>query len=56
MKPLNYIVHGAGGIGCVVASRLATAGRKVQLVARGPHLEALQSDGLTEQNKKEFNN
>ena len=47
MKPLNYIVHGAGGIGCVVASRLATAGRKVQLVARGPHLEALQSGGLT---------
>ncbi len=47
MKPLNYVVHGAGGIGCVVAGRLADIGRKVQLVARGPHLQALQSDGLT---------
>ena len=44
---LNYIVHGAGGIGCVIASRLASAGRKVQLVARGPHLQALQTQGLT---------
>ena len=43
----NYIVHGAGGIGCVIASRLATIGRKVQLVARGPHLQALQTKGLT---------
>ncbi len=46
MKSLNYVVHGAGGIGCVIASRLANAGRKVQLVARGAHLEALRSHGL----------
>ena len=47
MTALNYIVHGAGGIGCVIASRLATVGRKVQLIARGPHLHALQTKGLT---------
>ena len=47
MKTPNYIVHGAGGIGCVIASRLASMGRKVQLVARGPHLQALQTQGLT---------
>tara|TARA_B100001245_G_scaffold116175_1_gene85228 strand:+ start:4213 stop:5217 length:1005 start_codon:yes stop_codon:yes gene_type:complete len=47
MTSPNYVVHGAGGIGCVVAGRLAETGRKVQLVARGPHLQALQSGGLT---------
>jgi 2-dehydropantoate 2-reductase len=47
MTTLNYIIHGAGGIGCVIASRLASVGRKVQLVARGPHLQALQTQGLT---------
>ncbi|MCY3950576.1 MAG: hypothetical protein OXF61_15435, partial [Acidimicrobiaceae bacterium] len=44
--PLSYIIHGAGAIGCVLAARLATAGRKVALVARGGHLAALQRDGL----------
>lgn len=44
--PLSYIIHGAGAIGCVLAARLATAGRKVALVARGDHLAALQRDGL----------
>ena len=43
---LNYIVHGAGAIGCVLAARLTQAGRQVSLVARGSHLEALQRDGL----------
>ena len=47
MTALNYIVHGAGGIGCVIAGRLAILGRKVQLIARGPHLHALQTKGLT---------
>ena len=47
MTSQNYIVHGAGGIGCVIAARLATAGKRVQLVARGPHLQALQTHGLT---------
>ena len=47
MTALNYIVHGAGGIGCVIAGRLAILGRRVQLIARGPHLHALQTKGLT---------
>ena len=44
--PLDYVVHGAGGIGCVVAARLASIGRSVGLIARGAHLEALQANGL----------
>lgn len=47
MTPRNYVVHGAGGIGSVIAARLASVGRRVQLVARGPHLQALQTQGLT---------
>ena len=42
----NYIIHGAGGIGSVIAARLASAGKRVQLVARGgAHLQALQRQG-----------
>ena len=43
---LNYVVHGAGAIGCVLGARLAQARRRVALVARGEHLEALQRGGL----------
>lgn len=43
---LNYVVHGAGAIGCVLGARLTKAGHKVALVARGDHLAALQRDGL----------
>ena len=43
---LNYVVHGAGAIGCVLGARLTQAGRKVALIARGDHLEALQREGL----------
>ena len=43
---LNYVVHGAGAIGCVLGARLSQAGRQVALVARGEHLEALQREGL----------
>lgn len=42
----NYVIHGAGGIGCVVAARLAQTGRRVSLIARGDHLLALQQKGL----------
>ena len=42
----NYVIHGAGGIGCVVAARLADTGRRVSLIARGDHLLALQQNGL----------
>ena len=44
---LNYIVHGAGAIGCVLGARLAQAGRRVALIARGEHLEALRREGLS---------
>ncbi len=43
---LDYVVHGAGGIGCVVAARLHAAGRSVGLIARGAHLDALRANGL----------
>lgn len=43
---LNYVIHGAGAIGCVLGARLTKAGRKVALVARGDHLAALQRNGL----------
>ena len=39
-------VYGAGAIGGYMAAALADAGAEVSLVARGPHLQAIRSDGL----------
>ncbi len=39
-------VMGAGAVGCFFGGMLARAGTEVTLIARGPHLEALQRDGL----------
>ena len=43
---MGYVVLGAGAIGAVVGGRLFQAGREVTLIARGAHLEAMQSRGL----------
>jgi 2-dehydropantoate 2-reductase len=43
---MGYVVLGAGAIGAVVGGRLFQAGCDVTLIARGPHLEALQARGL----------
>lgn len=40
-------IYGAGAIGGYMAAALADAGADVSLVARGPHLEAIQQSGLT---------
>ncbi|MBV9783929.1 MAG: 2-dehydropantoate 2-reductase [Acidisphaera sp.] len=40
-------IFGAGAIGGLMAARLAAAGTDVTVVARGPHLAAMQADGLT---------
>ncbi len=40
-------IYGAGAIGGLVGAELALAGSDVTLIARGPHLEAMQSKGLT---------
>ncbi len=42
----SICVFGAGAIGGLMAARLEAAGTKVSIVARGPHLAAVQQDGL----------
>jgi len=42
----SVCVFGAGAIGGFLAARLAMAGTPVSVVARGPHLAAMQADGL----------
>lgn len=44
---MRIAVMGAGGIGGYVGGRLAVSGADVTFIARGAHLEALQSHGLT---------
>lgn len=44
---MNVCIYGAGAIGGCLAVPLAEAGLDVSLVARGPHLEAIRTDGLT---------
>lgn len=44
---MRYIVIGAGSVGGTIGGALGEAGNNVVLVARGTHLAALQSSGLT---------
>jgi 2-dehydropantoate 2-reductase len=44
---MRICVYGAGAIGGHIAARLAKGGADVSLVARGPHLAAIQANGLT---------
>jgi 2-dehydropantoate 2-reductase len=43
---MKVAVVGAGGVGGYFGGRLAQSGHDVHLIARGPHLAALQRDGL----------
>ena len=43
---MKICVFGAGAIGGYLAVQLATAGHEVCVVARGPHLRAIQKQGL----------
>lgn len=44
---MRICVFGAGAIGGYMGAKLAQAGAEVSLVARGPHLAAMQARGLT---------
>lgn len=44
---MRICVYGAGAIGGHLAVRLARGGADVSVLARGPHLAAIQRDGLT---------
>ena len=44
---MRICVFGAGAIGGNYAARLADAGNEVSVVARGAHLDAIRSKGLT---------
>jgi 2-dehydropantoate 2-reductase len=44
---MRVCVYGAGAIGGHLAIRLARGGADVAVVARGPHLAAIQANGLT---------
>ena len=43
---MRFCIVGAGAIGGYLGAKLALAGEKVTLIARGAHLEAIQRDGL----------
>lgn len=43
---MNIVILGAGGVGCYFGAKLLQAGHHVVFVARGAHLEALQTEGL----------
>ena len=44
---MKICVFGAGAIGGYIAAKLAKAGAEVSCVARGPHLAAIKTQGLT---------
>jgi 2-dehydropantoate 2-reductase len=44
---MRYVIYGAGAVGGSIGARLFEAAQETVLIARGPHLEAIQRDGLT---------
>jgi 2-dehydropantoate 2-reductase len=48
---LQVAVMGAGAVGCYYGGMLARAGHEVVLIARPPHVEAIQRDGLRMQTR-----
>ena len=44
---MRIVVMGSGGVGGYFGARLAQAGNQVSFIARGKHLDALRSRGLT---------
>jgi 2-dehydropantoate 2-reductase len=43
---MRFVVYGAGAVGGVIAARLHLGDVDVQVVARGPHLDAIRANGL----------
>ena len=43
---MTFAVYGAGAIGAYLGAKLALAGEEVALIARGPHLHAMQANGV----------
>ncbi|MDF3072610.1 MAG: 2-dehydropantoate 2-reductase [Alphaproteobacteria bacterium] len=48
---MKICIFGAGAVGSFLAARLAQSGKQVSVIVRGPHLAAIQKDGLTLQAK-----
>ena len=44
---MKICIFGAGAVGGMIGGELARVGHEVTLIARGPHLAAIQADGLT---------
>jgi len=44
---MKLCIYGAGAIGGYLGAELALSGNEVTLIARGPHLEAMRTNGLT---------
>ena len=43
---MSFAIYGAGAIGAFLGAKLALAGEEVALIARGPHLRAMQAQGI----------
>ncbi|HIA17618.1 MAG TPA: 2-dehydropantoate 2-reductase, partial [Dehalococcoidia bacterium] len=44
---MKIAIMGAGGVGGYFGGLIARAGMDVMFIARGPHMEAINRDGLT---------
>ncbi|WP_339846488.1 2-dehydropantoate 2-reductase [uncultured Dokdonia sp.] len=43
---MHILIYGAGGVGGFFGGKLALAGNKVTMIARGEHLKAIQENGI----------
>ncbi|HEV2960195.1 MAG TPA: 2-dehydropantoate 2-reductase N-terminal domain-containing protein, partial [Candidatus Angelobacter sp.] len=43
---MKFLIVGAGAVGAYIGAKMARAGYDVSLHARGPHLRAMQQNGV----------
>ena len=43
---MKYLIAGTGGVGGSIAGFLSLAGKDVTCIARGAHLQSIQTNGL----------
>ncbi|WP_426357463.1 ketopantoate reductase family protein [Pseudocolwellia sp. HL-MZ19] len=51
---MNFLIIGAGGIGCFYGAKLQIAGHHVTFLSRGEHLYAMQQSGLEVEHKESY--
>lgn len=51
---MKYLIAGTGGVGGSIAGFLSLAGKDVTCIARGAHLQSIQTNGLKLKSRQHY--